>query len=273
MRLIISRKGFDSSRGGVPSPILRDGRLIPLPIPANKSAKASPHRFSQLRINGERIGPLVERLTHGKVRSQDKAHFDPALEVKIPAFGQVGSAQGHLKKQGVQEGDLFLFFGWFAKDDKSRSESQHTLFGWLQIGKILKGDAIKKRKSIAYHPHTHGAWDDTNTVYLATQELYLCNQQVGLPGAGLFPHWTPDLRLTAPEATSRSLWRLPKCFLPRGGPPILSWHQKRERWTDARNGTVRLRTVGRGQEFVIDASKAPGVEEWALNLISQHGCG
>jgi hypothetical protein len=33
MRIIFSRKGFDSSSGGVPSPIFPDGRMLSLPIP------------------------------------------------------------------------------------------------------------------------------------------------------------------------------------------------------------------------------------------------
>ena len=36
MKLVLSRKGFDSSAGGIPSPILPDGRLISLPIPSRE---------------------------------------------------------------------------------------------------------------------------------------------------------------------------------------------------------------------------------------------
>lgn len=34
MKIILSRKGFDSENGGYPSPIMPDGRLISLPIPS-----------------------------------------------------------------------------------------------------------------------------------------------------------------------------------------------------------------------------------------------
>ena len=34
MKVILSRKGFDSSNGGIPSPILPDGTLLSFPIPA-----------------------------------------------------------------------------------------------------------------------------------------------------------------------------------------------------------------------------------------------
>ena len=35
MKIILSRKGFDSSNGGCPSPILPDGTLLSMPIPSN----------------------------------------------------------------------------------------------------------------------------------------------------------------------------------------------------------------------------------------------
>ena len=34
MKVIISRKGFDSGYGGMPSPILPDGTMISMPIPS-----------------------------------------------------------------------------------------------------------------------------------------------------------------------------------------------------------------------------------------------
>ena len=38
MKIIFSRKGFDSVSGRVPSPILPDGRLLSLPIPDKGSS-------------------------------------------------------------------------------------------------------------------------------------------------------------------------------------------------------------------------------------------
>lgn len=37
MKIVLSRKGFDSSSGEVPSPILPDGTLLPQPIPDRRS--------------------------------------------------------------------------------------------------------------------------------------------------------------------------------------------------------------------------------------------
>jgi len=119
MRLILSRKGFDSSVGGVASPIFPDGRLLSLPIPL----ASAPIRYGDIAWDGTSLAPVVEALTRGRVRGGDPAHLDPDLNAAAlprlqswgPAFGQVAAAQTHLAAQGVGPGDLFLFFGWFCR--------------------------------------------------------------------------------------------------------------------------------------------------------------
>lgn len=48
MKIILSRKGFDSSYGGYPSPILPDGSLLSIPIPSMRFVKKS----QMVKING-----------------------------------------------------------------------------------------------------------------------------------------------------------------------------------------------------------------------------
>lgn len=48
MKIILSRKGFDSSNGGIPSPILPDGTLLSIPIPG----KFDNLSFDDLNYNG-----------------------------------------------------------------------------------------------------------------------------------------------------------------------------------------------------------------------------
>src|SRR5271156_5053754 len=73
MKLILSRKGFDSAHGGYPSPIL-DGQLCPLPIPDD----GSPTTYSKISpFNGSPIAQIVQDLTHGRIRPSDGAHLDP----------------------------------------------------------------------------------------------------------------------------------------------------------------------------------------------------
>src|SRR5690554_4385876 len=101
MKLILSRKGFDSSAGGVPSPIFPDGRLLALPIPDASSTS----RYRDIAYEGITLGDLVAPLTRGKVLPDDGAHLDPDLIDKMlprrpdwrPLFGQIGPAQGHLR--------------------------------------------------------------------------------------------------------------------------------------------------------------------------------
>ena len=59
MKLIFSRKGFDSSLGKVPSPILPDGRMIHIPIPSSTSNIM----YKDLSFDELNLGDLVYDLT------------------------------------------------------------------------------------------------------------------------------------------------------------------------------------------------------------------
>jgi len=120
MKIIISRKGFDSSYGGAASPILPDGTLLSLPIPLESHIS-----YGELHVNGHSLGRIVEDLTRGQITGRHGAHLDPDLTAcaypRRPGwrslFGQVGAAQSHLARSGVDIGDLFLFFGWFRQTE------------------------------------------------------------------------------------------------------------------------------------------------------------
>ena len=77
MKLILSRKGFDSSLGGCASPIFEDDTFVSLPIPEESGRL----RFSD--IAGKlRIGSIVEDLTGSRNKSfkaSDHVHLDPDL--------------------------------------------------------------------------------------------------------------------------------------------------------------------------------------------------
>src|ERR1044072_1353050 len=77
MKLILSRKGFDSSFGGCASPIFEDDTFVSLPIP-EKSGRL---RFSEIE-GKHRIGSIVEGLTRWRnksVKASDHVHLDPDL--------------------------------------------------------------------------------------------------------------------------------------------------------------------------------------------------
>jgi len=72
MKIILSRKGFDSVSGGCPSPILTDKRMVSLPIPD----KWSPIRYKDISWQEYNLGTLVSDLTGGRVASSHSAHLD-----------------------------------------------------------------------------------------------------------------------------------------------------------------------------------------------------
>lgn len=285
MRLILSRKGFDSSAGGCPSPIFPDGSLYTLPIPDPKSTV----RYGDLHHAGFDIGGLVEDLTRGTYSPDHTAHLDPDMHVDAlprlpgwtPLLGQTGAAQGHLRKQGVVEGDLLLFFGLFRKVEKVNGHwrfvrsapPQHILWGWLSIGHIVAVDTLSDGALpwARYHPHFQVGPDAANTLYIASDRLALDNRKSALPGAGIFPELKPELVLTRPESSRPSAWRLPHFFYPQAGRAPLSYHTRMERWQEASAGGdsefCNLQCAARGQEFVLDTGEYPQVIPWLRQLI------
>ena len=282
MRLILSRKGFDSSSGGCPSPILPDGTMLSLPIPD----KSSGIPYRDLECQGVNIGRLIVDLTGDARRFRHYAHLDPDIDRDVyprakgwrPLLGQTGAAQGHLRNQNVQVGDLFLFFGLFRPVESmhgrwrfaKRSTAMHVLWGWLQIGKIYSVDALAADELpwARYHPHFQGRRDANNTIYTAANELHLNGEYIDAAGAGLFRRVHDRLILTDPNAPSFTQWRLPLAFYPGAGKPPLSYHRKPEAWRRSRNYCT-LQSVSRGQEFVLDTAQYPKVTDWLSALLAQ----
>jgi hypothetical protein len=263
-KFVLSRKGFDSSSGGAPSPILPDGTLVPLPIPDRNAA----YRYDEIEMAGLNLGSVVRDLTRGHVRPDWRAHLDPDLDRRSlprrrgwrPLFGQCAAAQGVLKNQGVGPGDVFLFFGWFRrsewKDGRLRfvrkAPNLHVLFGWLTVGEVLRIGEDPVPAWAEGHPHLVDVDRPNNTLYVAAD-------------AGLFPRYDDRLRLTVPGA-SRSVWRLPGWFHPGRGRPPLGAHGDPSRWSRDGEDTI-LRSVARGQEFVLDGAAYPEADAWYRGLL------
>ena len=286
LKIILSRKGFDSQYGGKPSPIFPDGRALCLPIP---TSARSPVDFGDVQYAGRSIGLLVEQLTQGAVSADRRCHLDPDLDATSlprpdgwkPAFGQVGAAQSHLERQGVGPGDLFLFFAWFRKVEPDPrggwryvrgARDVHQLYGWLQIDKILRvGSNVEAARErwpwLAGHPHVNGVWNSSNTIYTATNRLSLAEAPVDLPGGGCFQSDNETLVLTDPKARTRSIWRLPSWFLPNNGTPRLTYHGNPTRWTRGGDWVI-LKTVAKGQEFVFDIAGSPQAFRWLARLFT-----
>jgi len=287
MKIILSRKGFDSSNGGMPSPIFPDGKIISLPIPA----ECSPTKLSDLNYNDYDIAEIVSKLSNNKIKPHQYVHLDPDLDYQaLPnrptgwrgAFGQVGAAQKHLSNNNIGRGDLFIYFGWFREVEqhnhtwrfKPNSQDLHIVYGWLFVEDVIsvfgkEKDILRKYPWLERHPHLHlpSSKDPHNTIYIGNQTLPFGSSTNTLV-TGVFRSIRDIQILTDTTQQNRSLWKLPACFYPEGNKPPLSYHTKKERWKILNNKMVTLKSVGRGQEFVLDTKYYPGVNEWLEELFS-----
>jgi Nucleotide modification associated domain 3 len=239
LKIIFSRKGFDSGAGGAPSPII-DGRPISLPIPTQRRSETT---YRDLRLEN-----IVESVTKGRLTGANLCHHDPMFERGRCAFGQTGAAQTHLKNNGVGVGDVFLFFGLFCNPDGS--DRHHRIFGSLVVEEVIvlgpQPEATSQPAGFSQrHPHTVGEWNPNNTLYLGHgQVAAVANEELRLSRVG--------------GPVSR--WRVPPWLRNAG----LTYHGKEDRWD--RDDTLTV--AARGQEFVSDVSRFPGANKWLEGLLS-----
>ena len=286
MKIVFSRKGFDSATGQVASPILPSGELCWLPIPESQPDSRS-RRYTEIMMADYSLGTIVNDLTKGKLRPETPAHLDPDLNFDSiprpenwqPLFGQAGAAERHLQNQGVKQGDVFVFFGWFRQVEQVNGKYRyafdapdlHVIFGWLQIEQRLSVDNLLSIPLWASN-HLHckqEKYSSIDSIYMATDRLNLPNAVVDKPGAGRFKRFNPALCLTTP-GKSRSVWQLPNWFHPNGKKSTLSYHHSLKRWT-LENDYVLLNSVGRGQEFVLDCKEYPESVDWLCSLLKLCG--
>jgi len=267
MKVIISRKGFDSGFGGCPSPILPDGTMLSMPIPIEKENNAL--LFTEIEYKNRTYSEYLKQLNPKK--NYEFCHLDPDIRANVrktpisnwqPAFGQCEAAQSHLKNCGVTVGDLFLFFGYYRKTEDDGSGNLkyirtapeiQALYGYLQIGDIIKDDDVKK---YPWHPHCDSCYfkpNGNNTLYLASEKLLINGEDTDLPGYGVF-RYSDDVVLTK-DGLSRSRWKL------------LDWMKdaKISRHFPKDIKEDYFQSVSIGQEFVIQENDA--VTEWAKRII------
>lgn len=228
MRIVLSRKGFDTGSGGTASPII-NGRPISLPIPTHHRSATTYHDIG--------LGDIVENVTRGKITRDRLCHHDPMFIDGQSLFGQCGAAQSHLRNRGVGIGDVFLFFGLF--DDERTGERHHRIFGYMRVEEMLAPTIDLLVGLDRPHPHTLGQWNDNNTIYKGAGET--ANSDVD------------TLRLTQPGGPL-CYWAVPG-WLKRIG---LSYHGKPQRWVE----NDRLNVVARGQEFVADIGNDSAAHDW-----------
>ena len=238
MRIVFSRKGFDSAAGGGPSPIV-DGVPVSLPIPCTKG-------ISRTTYGELGLGEHAAASSRGKLGADSACHHDPMFtDGGECLFGQCGAAQTHLANNGVGPGDVFVFFGLFR--DEATGEPHHRIFGYQRIAEIVELSAGAPEELVAVrHPHALGLHHGNDVIYRG-------------PGRTA-RRASVALRLTV-EGGPPTLWHRPN-WLRRGG---LTYHDRADRWL--RGG--RLRTVARGQEFVANVGRRKAPREWLERLIAE----
>lgn len=271
MKIIFSRKGFDSAAGGTASALVGE-RPVSFPIPSSRPGDV-------LYRDLPEIGAMVADLAPSAETAAGRCHLDPDLDERARkrppgwrgALGQVGAAQGHLSNQGVGRGDLFLFWGLFrpvVNEGRWRyvGPARHCLFGWLQVEEVVHvaddaRAALNRHAWLADHPHVRTMGHANNTIYVARQTLD-CEDAEGLPGWGMFRRARP---LTSGRAGRASVWEVPDWLNAARGGTGMSYHPA-HRWSA--DGT--LECAARGQEFVADVSTRPDARAWLSDLFRSY---
>ena len=172
MKIVLSKKGFDSTYGVEPNPVFdKEGReFISMPIPAVNACdeikysaieyECKNHRYNLgelvIKLKGKKViktGPLKKDIKKIPLEADSVCHFDPQLvrskkdetnENWKPLFGQSGTAQDKLAdlktlKEDKNEDVLFLFFGHFKLiDSKPKKIKTFTaIYGWLQVEECI----------------------------------------------------------------------------------------------------------------------------------------
>jgi hypothetical protein len=279
--VILSRKGFDSGKSGGhgQSPVI-GRRMVSLPIPEER--RASPVRYGDLHFGGLTYADLLASLY--PTVSHDRAHLDPYLVPDLRGrpdgafrglFGQSGASAAHLRTQGVDHGDLFLFFGRFKRAERDGdgyrfvrgARSFHAIWGYLEVGEVIVLDGLSTadRSALAVpwarefpHFYARSPMPKAESVYVAAARL---RDQRSRPGFGVF-RYRDELRLTAAGSPRLTDWQLPSAFdgvrLSYNAPtPARPWVVDGEH--------VAFRAASIGQEFVAEAT--PEIQEWANDLI------
>jgi hypothetical protein len=266
MRIIFSRKGFDSTAGGFASPIFPDGTLFSIPIPS--SCDDLSYSNLSFEYENDSIQSIINDITGCKIKhnkrlipcnysnNEQRCHHDPMVIPNLQrlALGQANNAESHLRKQGVDVGDIFLFYGWFRQIEKlegrwqysPRSPDIHLIWSWMEIGEKLdarsnksRDDAIFNCPSLKAHPHLTSS---LGQAYLPVNSVYVSEK------SALLKNLKSRCLTDCANYRGRSTWRLPAYF---NQPQAFSFLKN----FTADGDEVIITFKGYGQEFVLDLDK------------------
>jgi hypothetical protein len=261
-KVILSRKGFDSSAGGKSSFIYGDC-LITLPIPNSGSGIT----YDRVRFDDNtKLDRVMKEV--GITDGPTECHLDPdlhksSLSGRHPewkaSFGQADIPEKVLKKNNVGPGDIFLFYGWFKAIDLKNgmykyihnAPNLHVIFGYLKVDEVVDLGVPNTviPEYMKDHPHvvSRQKFSNDNRIYTGKN-------------AGLF-HFNNSLVLTR-KGESRSRWELPAFFENEN-------FMGCSKISHLSNGNIGIDFIGRNnQELLI--TETIEVVEWAENLIERN---
>jgi hypothetical protein len=137
---------------------------------------------------------------------------------------------------------------------------------------VSPADANANMPWTRYFPHCMCPEDrDSPLQFLYISDtLNIPGMKKELPGAGIFRKYHDQLRLTF-DGQTKSIWRLPAWMHPDNGCRLS--YNKKKRWSYLPDGTVRLESAGKGQEFVLRVPDCLGAQAdaWLGTMIETNG--
>ena len=271
MKIILSRKGFDSANGGIVSPIMEDGTLLSFPIPSNDK-----DNFDDLIYCNDSYSKILKYLRYKENPKYPNCHVDPDLSSErrkqaingwCPIFGQCSSSAIYLSDTvKIEEGDLFLFFGNYHRvkyydgkyqyvkktGDFYSDNDLQVIWGYLQVGKIIKDS--NEQKKYNWHPHASDEFiskNRSNVMFLASDKLSF---NENMHGAGVLKYRI-DRVLTA-QNQNKATWTKRPIY------DVDSIVGKRKNSSKIDDG---IYYAGIWQELGL--KEKPECEEWAKSII------
>ena len=280
-RIILSRKGFDSTFGELPNAIINNKDFVVFPIPSiTEQHQEDDTKYSELyyyyynnvkKSLADIMIDLKPNVFNWKLMKKSKGfcHFDPDIvenekERKnykwVGAFGQSDQAFSHLKNQKVDEYDLFLFFGRFREVDmdengkcsyKKNAKDKQVIYGYLLIDHCVD-NYDEMQKNLNWHPHSVESRKEQtdlgkNGIYIAEKidNEYCCG------------HFKYDKCL---DLTKEGSDKITHCRNDYKWFNKLTYHSENSKKEDY------FQAVSRGQEFVAVIEENDGIRDFLKTI-------
>lgn len=277
MKIVFSRKGFDSSYGGFPSIILPEemgSKMISFPIPETNFAQCGWLASDLSFILNDRsklslkdifvqlgIADKIRLSGKGIANADDvKFHFDPEIQSvenirSYAAFGQSGAASSHLLSKGIESGDVFLFFGTFKKTllehgkityDSAMHEIQ-AIWGYMIVDDIIHVNRITESQ-VEKYPDIKTHLHYLNKENEEGENIIICGSRFGTFD------YAVKYCLTK-LGYKKSFWELPDFF-----------KNTNISYCGAVENPKRFKSADIGQEFVVMNFDEDKMKSWLLSL-------